>query len=100
VEGKSSSGKTYLGKTGAGFYHGNAQLFTRATVEQAVQEIEGVWRNAAILEYTVTFGNGKTKSRSVRNSSLASISVAFNGAVALAVIDIMNDLEVREHINQ
>jgi len=48
----------------------------------------------------VKFGNGKTKSYTVRNSSPDTVYRTYNGAVALAVIEIINDPEVLTYINE
>jgi len=52
------------------------------------------WTTLVTLDFTVTFGTGKVKTYSVRNSSPDTVPSAINGAVALAVLEILNDPEV------
>ncbi|MBN1905667.1 MAG: hypothetical protein JW927_11275 [Deltaproteobacteria bacterium] len=59
----------------------------------------GMWMSAAILNVEVTLGGEKTKSFRVRNSSPNGVNGAFDGAVALTVIEIINDSEVAAYIN-
>lgn len=61
---------------------------------------QGMWKVAATIDYEVAFTDGKIKKYSVRNSSPTTVEYTFNGAVALAVIEIMNDPEMLAYINQ
>ncbi|HEY3274993.1 MAG TPA: hypothetical protein VGJ94_00105 [Syntrophorhabdaceae bacterium] len=53
----------------------------------------------AAVEFKVAFGNGKTKTYRVRNGSPGGFDRTCSGAVALAVIEIINDPEVLAYIN-
>jgi len=59
-----------------------------------------MWRIAASLDFSVKFGDGKTKLYTVRNSSPSTVDQTYNGAVALAVLEIINDPEVLTYINE
>ncbi len=59
---------------------------------------QGMWKTAALLDFTVKFGDGKVKTYSVRNSSPGTVPRAFDGAVALAVIEVLNDPEVLAYL--
>jgi hypothetical protein len=125
VKGKSDSSKIELGYVGAHQYYGSVQSLTDGIAEQLASELEkrglevnaaaeksleiavnrsrfdrGMWKIAAILDFTVAFGNGTTKSYSVRNSSPATVERTYNGAVAVAVIEILNDPDVLAYINE
>jgi len=47
---------------------------------------------------TVELGSGVKKELKVRNSSPATVETAYNGAVALAVIEIMNNQEIMSYL--
>lgn len=123
IKGKSNDAKICLGNVGPHQYYGSEQSLTDGIIEQLAKEMRtkgleikntaeksleitvnrsnferGMWKIAAAIEYTVKFGNGKTKSYTVRNSSPATVDRTYNGAVALAVIKIINDLEVLNYI--
>jgi uncharacterized lipoprotein len=125
IKGKSNDSKIFLGNVGAHQYYGSEQSLTDGIVDQLAKEMRnkrleikntaeksleitvnrsnferGVWKIAATIEFTVKFGNGKTKSYTVRNSSPATVDRTYNGAVALAVIEIINDPEVLTYINE
>ena len=125
IKGKSDDSKIFLGNVGAHQYYGNEQSLTDGIVDQLAKEMRnkrleikntaeksleitvnrsnferGMWKIAATIEFTVKFGNGKTKSYTVRNSSPATVDRTYNGAVALAVIKIINDPEVLTYINE
>jgi hypothetical protein len=125
VAGKANDTRVFLGSIGSHQYYGSRQLLTDGIVvhlgkelrskglditsaaekslEIAVARIDfetGVWKFAAILEFTVKLGNGKTRSYSVRNSTPTTVERAYDGAVALAVIKIINDAEVLNYIKE
>ncbi len=126
IKGKSNDSKIVLGSVGAHRYYGSEQTLTDAIVDQLSKELrnrrieikntaeksleitanrskfeQGMWKMAATIEFTVKFGNGKTKSYTVRNSILSTFADrAYNGAVAWAVIEIINDPEVLTYINE
>ncbi len=125
LKGKSNDLKIFLGNVGPHQYYGSEQSLTDGIVDQLVKEMRnkglltnntaeksleitvnrsnfrrGMWKLAATLEFTVKFGNGKTKSYTVRNSSPDTVYRTYNGAVALAVIEIINDPEVLTYINE
>jgi hypothetical protein len=75
-----------------------AEKSLEITVNRSTFEL-GTWAGTATMEFTVKFGNGNTKSYTVKNTSPNSIDQIYNGAVALAVIEIINDLEVLTYIN-
>jgi hypothetical protein len=123
--GKSGKARIILGAIGANEYFGSRQLLADAIVVQLTGEMRnkglrivdtagksleirvdrtdyemGLVKFAATIEFTVKFGNGTTKSYVVRNSTPGPVERAYNGAVALAVIRIMNDAEVFNYINK
>jgi hypothetical protein len=123
VAGKSSDATVLLGNVGLHQYYGSDQMLADGIAEQLSVELRkmgvginnsanksleiavtrsaferGAWKIAATIEFTVKFGNGKTKQYSVRNSSPATVDRTFNGAVALSVIEMLNDPEVRNYI--
>ncbi len=125
IKGKSDNSKIFLGRVGAHHYYGSEQSLTDGIADQLAKELQkknlvinntseksleievnysnfeqGTWKIAVTLEFTVKFGNGKTKSYTVRNSSPTSVDRTYNGAVALAVIEIINDQEVLTYINE
>lgn len=75
----------------------SAEKSLEITVNQSIFEKE-VFTWAVTLEFSIKFGNGKTKTYKVRNVSPASVYRTYNGAVALAVIEIINDPEVLKYI--
>ncbi len=124
IKGKSSKAELVLGSVGLHQYYGNEQMLTDGIVTQLTKEMqkrqvnvtstgkktleitvnsttfkEGMWRGSVLLNYTVKLGNGKTKSCSTRNSSPATVPRILNGAVCLAVLEIINDPEVQAYIN-
>lgn len=125
IKGKSNDSKMFLGNVGVHHYYGSEQSLTDGIVDQLTREMRkkrleikntaeksleitvnssnferGMWKIAATIEYTVKFGNGKTKSYTVRNSSPATVDRTYNGVVALAVIEIINDPEVLNYITE
>lgn len=125
IKGKSNESNIFLGNVGAHQYYGSEQSLTDGIVDQLGKEFrkkkleinntaeksleikvnsskfeQGMWKIAATIEYTVQFGNGKSKSYSVRNSSPGTVERTYNGVVALAVIKIINDPEVINYINE
>lgn len=124
IEGKSSESKTLLGRIGVHEYYGTPQSLTHGIVDELTRELQkrrldvnaaadkslevavsrvyfeqGMWRGAATIEFTVKFGNGKSKPFTVRNSTPGTVPRAYDGAVALAVVQIINDPEVRDYVN-
>ncbi|MCP3852722.1 MAG: hypothetical protein GY694_21220 [Gammaproteobacteria bacterium] len=125
IKGTSDNSVILVGRIGLHAYYGSEQSLTDGMADQLTKELQkkrliinkiskkslevtvnhskfelGTWSNAAQLDFTVKFGNGKTKSYSVRNSSPTTVDRLFNGAVALAVIEIINDPEVITYVNQ
>jgi hypothetical protein len=125
IKGRSDDSKIFFGQVNAHYYEGSEQALTDGIVDQLVKEMRkkrleikntaeksleiavnhsnlehGGWRIAVTLEFTVKFGNGKTKLYTVRNLCPAIVYRAYNGAVALAVIEIINDPEVLTYINE
>ena len=125
IRGKSDDSKIFLGKVSAHQYYGSEQSLTDGIVDQLVKEMrnkrleikdtaeksieitvnrsnfeQGTWKIAASIVFTVKFGNGKIKPYTVRNSSPTTVDRTYNGAVALAVIKIINDPEVLTYINE
>lgn len=124
IKGKSDTSELMLGAIGPHNYFGNMQILTDGLAEQLAMEMEirglkidetagkslevavqnanferGMWKVAVTMVYVVKFGNGKTKAYTTRNSSPTTVDNTYNGAVALAVIDILNDPEVISYIN-
>lgn len=125
IKGQSDNSKEILGQVGAHQYYGSEQSLTDGIADQLAKELQkknliinktsekslaisvnrsyferGMWKIAAALEFTVKFGNGKIKWYTVRNSSPLTVDHTYNGAVALAVIEIINDGEVLTYINE
>ncbi len=125
ISGNASDEKITLASVGIHTYHGTYKNISDGLVEQLKKEFEnlgvvvnetadksievkvdqalyeqGMWKIAATLKYTITLGNGNSKVKTVRNSSPTNISHTFNGVVALAVIDIINDEEVVSYLNK
>ena len=125
IKGKSNDSKIILGNVGAHQYYGSEQSLTDGIVDQLAKELQnqrleiknpadksleitvnrskferGMWRIAASLDFSVKFGDGKTKLYTVRNSSPSTVDQTYNGAVALAVLEIINDPEVLTYINE
>lgn len=124
MTGKSNNSKILLGSVGAHEYYGSNQMLTDGIVTQLINVMRtkrlridstaekslevavtrshferGMWKIAAALEFTIKFGNGKSKSYTVRNTSPLTVDRTYNGAVALAVIEIMNDPDILTYIN-
>lgn len=126
IKGKSNDSKIILGQFGRDQYYGSEQLLTNGIVDQLTNELQnkrikikdtaaeksfkitvnrssfkvGMWMYAATIEFKVEFGNGRIKPYTVRNSSPNTVERVFNGAVALAVIEIINDPDVLTYINE
>ncbi len=125
IKGISETTEKRMGNVGLHEYYGNNQLLTNAIADQLKWELtkrglkisdtaeksielnvihtafeRGMWKIASNLDFTVTMGGSKTKNISVRNSSPATVDLAYNGAVALAVIEILNDPEIASYINE
>jgi len=123
--GKSGSARILLAAIGANEYFGTRQMLADAIVAQLTREMEnkrirmvktagksfeitvnrtdyemGLVKFTATIEFTVRFGNGTMKSYVVSNSTPGTVARAYNGAVALAVIRIMNDADVFGYINK
>jgi hypothetical protein len=125
IKGKSDQSKVFLGNVGAHKYYGNLQLLTDGIVDQLSKEMrnrhvqikneakksleitvnrvnfeQGMWKIATTMELTAKFGNGKTKSYTVRNSSPATVDRTYDGVVAIAVIELINDTELLTYVNE
>ena len=125
IKGTSATTEKKMGNVGLNEYYGNNQQLTNGLADQlkweltkrgvkitdtAAKSIElnvvhtafesGMWKIAANLDFTVTMGGTKTKNMSVRNSSPATVDLAYNGVVALAVIEMLNDPEIAAYINK
>lgn len=125
IKGKSNESIIFLGNVGAHQYYGSEQSLTDGIVDQLARELRkkqleidntaeksleitvnrsnferGMWKIAATIEYTVKFGDGKVKSYTVRNSSPTTVNRTYDGVVALAVIEIINDPEVLNYIKE
>jgi hypothetical protein len=129
VKGKSDSTDIRLGKAGPHRYYGNMQSLTDGVADQLAIELRkkqlvvknpaekslevtvvrsnfesGTFAQAASMDVELKFGSGKIKSYTVRNRSpqtgIDTVNRIYNGLVALAVIQIMNDQEVAAYINQ
>lgn len=125
IRGQSDDSQIFLGNVGAHQYFGSLQSLTDGIADQLAMELRkrqldinstaqkslevtvisqkferGMWRIAATLDFLVKFANGTIKSYTVRNSSPGTVDQTYNGAVALAVIEIINDQEVQAYINE
>lgn len=125
IKNKSSNSKKLLGNVGAHQYFSNDQEFTNGIADQLTTELRkkrikimdtaekslairvdsahferGMWKIATNLDFTITLGGKKIKSLTVRNSSPGAVDRAYDGAIALAVIEIINDPEIAAYINK
>ncbi len=125
IKGNSNDSTIFLGNVSKHHYYGSEQSLTDGIAEQLASELKsrglkikdsadkslevtvsrsqferGMWKIAVTLEFTVKLGNGKSKSYEVRNSSPHTVDHTYNGAVALAVIKIINDPVVLKYINE
>lgn len=123
--GRSDTRTVFLGNVGAHQYYGSEQSLAEAIASQLSKELEkrgvaidngagkklevtvdrsrfeqGMWAISANIDCTIAFGEGRQKTYSVRNSSPGTVDRAYNGAIALAVIEILNDREVADYINR
>ncbi len=114
----------FLGEVGPNKYFGNDQALTDGLAEQLTSELQkrgvkitdtadktievrvdrteferGMWKLAATLEFTVKLGGEKVLQYTVRNSSPTTVDNTYDGAIALAVIKILNDPSVAAYIN-
>lgn len=124
IKGKSEDAKILLLTYAGNQYYASRQSFADGIADQLAKELRnrriktgntaqksleitvsdiavdyGAVRLATAIEFKVAFGNGRTKSYLVTNASPASFDRTCNGAVALAVIEIINDPEVLAYIN-
>ena len=116
----------FIGKANSTNYYGSWQSLTDGVADQLAKELgimgvkinntaeksltikllsrqsqQGVlWNFAAKLEGIVTLGNGKSKVYKVRSIRQPTLPEAYNKAVALVVIEIINDQEVLTYINE
>ena len=131
IRGISNDSKKMLASIGVHTLYGNEQSLTDGIVDQLTKEIQklhlkitnttkkslkitvnrsifepGSYKIASTLEFSVEFGNGKTKSYAVRNGNPcfgrpnSILHRCYNGVIALAVIEIINDPEVVAYINE
>jgi hypothetical protein len=125
LKGKSDDSTKMLGSVGYHEYYGSEKDLTDGIAYQLSKELQklkfvvkepaaksleialirsgsaqATWTTAAILDFTVKFGNGKVKTYYVRNSSPSTVPRAFDGAVALAVMAILNDPEAISYIKE
>ncbi len=123
VAGKASDTKIDLGNVGVHHYYGTHQQLTDAIVKQLASELRsrgvenvssankkvevavtdsnfesGMWRIAANLKFTVKLGDAKPMELGVRNGSPGTVARSYNGAVALAVIEILNNQDVLNYL--
>ena len=61
---------------------------------------EGSWRRAVNFNFTVEFGDRVKKQMSIRNASPDTIKRIYNGAIAKAVLEILNDSDVIEYLHK
>jgi hypothetical protein len=125
LRGKSNDSKRFLGNVGVHQYYGSEQSLTEAIAEQFGKELQklrcsvkdsagksleitvnravfeqGMWKIAATIDFTVKFGNGKEKTFSVRNSSPGTVYGTYDGAIALGVIEMVNNSELMTYIKE
>lgn len=123
IQGESSKEIIFLGDVGPHKYYASEQTLTDGIVEQLSQELikcgfrikdgaeksleiavtssrfdRGLWVISTTLQFTLRLGNGKVKYYIVKNNSPFSVNDTYNGAVAQAVIAIINDPEVLTYI--
>ena len=125
VKGVSNDSTFFLGNVSKHHYYGSEPSLTDGLADQLAAEFQsrglkikdpteksievtvissqferGMWKIAVTLEFIVKLGNGKSKSYEVRNSSPHTVDHTYNGAVALAVIKLINDPSLLKYINE
>ena len=127
IKGKSNEEQIFLGKQTIAYtenkYYGTVQSLTdgladhlsmelkkrgvkidkkaKKSLEITVKNIrfeEGNWKTAATINYTIKLGNGEIKSFSTRNSSTGNVAMVYDGVIALAVINILQDSEILKYL--
>jgi len=129
IKGKSNDANILLGTAGPHRYYGSVQSLTDGIADQLAIELRkkrllinntaeksieitvvrsdfesGTFFQAASIDVEVKLGDRKIRSYTVKNRSpqtgIDTVNRIYNGVVALAVIDIMNDSEVSSYIAQ
>ena len=123
IKGTSNTEQMFLGNVGAHKYFGTEQSLTDGLVDQLAMEMRkrgikinpesnksieiavvrtvferGMFKIAVTMDYTVKFGNGEIKTFSTRNSSPATVDKTYDGVVALAVIELIQDADILEYL--
>lgn len=125
IKGATNDSTIFLGNVSKHHYFGSQQSLTDGLVDQLASELKsrglivtnsatksvevavqktsferGMWKIAVTLDFTVKLGNGKSKAYEIRNSSPHTVDHTYNGAVALAVIKLINDPAFLKYINE
>ena len=124
--GDSDKKEFLMGEIGPHEYYGNLQILSDAIVQQFTEELynrnvevhntstdksieitvkhaafeRGMWKIAVTLEFDVKIGPDHTISYTVRNSSPSTVNRTYDGAVALSVIELLNDPKIVNYINE
>lgn len=124
IKGKSDSKIFKMFNQGRHHYYGSLKQLSDSIVEQLSEILEikdvtidenasksltvrvnraqfqgGAWQRAAILDFEVELANGEVFKYSVRNRTPTEAGHTFHGAIALAVIEIVNDPRIAAYIN-
>ena len=126
INAQASKQDLLLGEAGAHDYYGSLRDITEAAVMHAKDElakrevdvgadngadktlslkvtsakmIKGMWVMRAVIDMSVETGDGLTKAYHAENASPMGVERAYNGAAAIAVIEIFSDPEILEYIS-
>jgi len=124
TKGVSATSEVYLGGVGRHQYYATLQTLTNAVADHLSTQLEslnvqvgdeaqksieimvtrhsfetGMWKIAATLDFEIKLGDGTSKTYEVRNSTPGTVDGLYNGAAALAVVEILKDADVLAYIN-
>ena len=124
IKGSTDTAERNLGNVSIHNYYSNLQHLNDSIVEQlkielrkkgavingsgktikitlnSAEFVRGMWKIAADFKFTVELGNGKKKELTIRNSSPTTVDRTYDGAVAISVINIMNDQEIMDYLKK
>lgn len=125
INAQPNDAKRILGSITVHRYHGSLQQLTDGIVTQFAQQLErrgvkigkqaakkieikvvdanlvrGAWRIRADMNVSVKTADGYSRIIKIENGTPATVDRAYNGALALAVIEILNDSKIIEYLNK
>lgn len=123
INSQTDNSKRLLGRMGAYKYHGSLKQLTAAVKQQLSQEltlrevnvtadaakkldikvtsaylVTGMWKLRADINVSLKTASGYSRTIKIENGTPTSVYQAYNGAVALAVIDILNDPAILKYL--